>query len=105
MSAGGWMMVLVAAVTLGSLGFLIFTLVRSIQVERRSDRSILQDFGLGIALMLLFFGTWVGHAISQWQRYTDEQGEHGQPVEVGDFISDFGTSTLENWQSEFLQLF
>ena len=55
--------------------------------------------------MALFFATWVGHGIAQWQRYTDEQREHRQPVEVGDFISDFGTSTLENWQSEFLQLF
>src|SRR5215218_2259448 len=31
--------------------------------------------------------------------------KYGEPVTVGDFVSDFGTSTLENWQSEFLQLF
>ena len=55
--------------------------------------------------MLLFFATWIGHGISQWQRYTDEQLAHNEEVSVGDFLSDFSTSTLENWQSEFLQLF
>jgi hypothetical protein len=55
--------------------------------------------------MVLFFATWVGHGIAEWQVYTDEQRAHGQAVEVGDFVSQFGQSTLENWQSEFLQLF
>lgn len=26
-------------------------------------------------------------------------------MEVGDFVADFSRATLENWQSEFLQLF
>jgi hypothetical protein len=55
--------------------------------------------------MVLFFATWLGQGISQWQTYTDEQHAHGESVEVGGFISEFGQSTLENWQSEFLQLF
>lgn len=49
--------------------------------------------------------SWGGHAIAQWQLYTDEQREHGQPTEMGDFLADFSQATLENWQSEFLQLF
>lgn len=28
-----------------------------------------------------------------------------RPTDLGDFITEFGQSTLENWQSEFLQLF
>ena len=55
--------------------------------------------------MLLFFGTWFAQGITQWQTYTDQQREHGEAVEAGDFLSEFGQSTLENWQSEFLQLF
>jgi hypothetical protein len=55
--------------------------------------------------MALFFVTWFGPAIAQWQTYTDAQREHGQEVSVGDFVADFGQATLENWQSEFLQLF
>jgi hypothetical protein len=49
--------------------------------------------------------TWLGQGVAQWQTYTDQLREHGQPTEVGDFVSEFGQSTLENWQSEFLQLF
>jgi hypothetical protein len=37
--------------------------------------------------------------------YTDDQREHGESVEAGDFFTTFAQSTLENWQSEFLQLF
>lgn len=37
--------------------------------------------------------------------YTDEQRALGQPTEAGDFFAQFGQGTLENWQSEFLQLF
>jgi hypothetical protein len=47
----------------------------------------------------------VAHGAAQWQTFTDEQAEHNQPVAVGDFTAEFAQSTLENWQSEFLQLF
>ena len=43
--------------------------------------------------------------IAQWQQFTDEQRTHGGAVEAGDFVASFAQSTLENWQSEFLQLF
>jgi hypothetical protein len=89
----------------GSLVFVLFTMVRSILDERSKQRSIWREFGLSIALMLLFFITWFGQGIAQWQHYTDEQSQQGLPTSIGDFVSDFGASTLENWQSEFLQLF
>ena len=65
----------------------------------------MEGFGLSIALAILFFATWFGQGISQWQTFTDEQRSHDEPVKIGDFASDFLQSTLENWQSEFLQLF
>jgi hypothetical protein len=105
MSSGGWMMALVLVMTLGTLVFLIASLVRSIQDERTAGRSVWKDFGLGLSLMLLFLLTWVGQGISQWQTFTDEQAAHHESAEVGDFVSEFMQSTLENWQSEFLQLF
>ncbi len=55
--------------------------------------------------MILFFVTWIAQGISEWQRYTDEQRQHGRPTKAGDFFGEFLQSTLENWQSEFLQLF
>jgi hypothetical protein len=105
MSSGAWMMAAASVAALASLGFLIVVMVRSIVVQRTRGRSVWREFGLGLALMLLFFVTWAAHGVAEWQVYTDEQRAHGQPTEVGDFIAAFGQSTLENWQSEFLQLF
>jgi hypothetical protein len=105
MSAGGFAMLGAIVVALAALGFVIFSMIRSIQVERQAGRSIWKDFGLGISLMILFFATWIGQGISEWQTYTDEQRAHGEPTSAGDFVSEFSQSTLENWQSEFLQLF
>jgi hypothetical protein len=105
MNAGGLMMGAVIAVTAIVLGFLVFSMVRSIRDERTSGRSVWREFGLSIALLILFLTSWAAHGVSQWQTYTDEQRSHGEEPAVGDFVSEFGTSTFENWQSEFLQLF
>jgi hypothetical protein len=105
MSAGGWAMLGAILVALGALGFVLTSMIRSIHNERRAGRSIWKDFGLGIALMVLFAVTWIAHGVSEWQTYTDEQRAHGESTSVGDFVSQFSQSTLENWQSEFLQLF
>jgi hypothetical protein len=98
-------MVAVLVLGLGSLAFILFAMVRAVVKERTDGRPIWHEFGLGIALMLLFFGTWVGHGIAQWQVFTDEQAAHNQPVEAGNFVAEFASASLENWQSEFLQLF
>jgi len=103
--SGGLLMAITVGVSLAVLVFLVVTMVRSIQTERTEHRSVWREFGLGLVLMILFFVTWAGQGVAQWQTYTDEQAEHGEPTELGDFISEFGQSTLENWQSEFLQLF
>jgi len=104
-SDGAWMMVVATALALGALLFIIYATVKSIRNERTRGRSVWREFGLGLVLMILFFATWLAQGIAQWQTFTDEQGAHGESPEVGDFISEFGQSTLENWQSEFLQLF
>jgi hypothetical protein len=105
MSSGGWMMTLVIAITLGTLGLLMAAMLRSIRDERTAGRSIWREFGLGLILMILFFTTWIAHLIAEWQVFTDEQAAHGEETEIGDFVATFAQSTLENWQSEFLQLF
>jgi len=103
--SGGWMMVLAAGSALVALVFLLAAMVRSIRSERTKGRSVWREFGLGLVLLVLFLVTWLGQGISQWQTFTDEQGSHGEEPELGDFVSEFSQSTLENWQSEFLQLF
>ena len=99
------MMLVAIALALAALLFVIWSLIRSILTERSGGRSVWREFGLGLALTTLFFATWIAQGIAEWQVFTDEQREHGQAVTAGDFVSTFAQSTLENWQSEFLQLF
>jgi hypothetical protein len=62
---------------------------------------------LSIVIFLLFLLCLVGHSISGWKVYNDEQREHGES-EVGftEFLgtSEFGETIFENWESEFLQM-
>ena len=105
MSGGASMMVVAILLAFGSLTYLLYSLVKSIRNERTSKRSVWREFGLGLSLMILFFTTWFAHGVLQWQTYVDQQRQQDQPTEMGDFVAEFGQSTLENWQSEFLQLF
>jgi hypothetical protein len=98
-------MTIVVLVIVGVTAYLVGTLVRSISNEKKTSLRLWKNFGLSLGFCALFFITWIAQGVAQWQHYTDEQREHRQPVELGDFVSEFSASTLENWQSEFLQLF
>lgn len=98
-------MVVMTVCALGALLFVIGSMLRAIRNERSEGRSVWREFGLGLVLMILFFATWIGQAFAEWQTFTDEQRANGEPVTAGDFAGRFAQSTLENWQSEFLQLF
>jgi hypothetical protein len=91
----------------GISALLVGALVKSILDERRSNRlrRIWANFALGISFAVLFLISWAVQAVAQWETYRTEQLQHGEPVVVSEYIVDFGQSTLENWQSEFLQLF
>src|SRR5688572_24259525 len=99
-----WMTPIVLVLGAGSLAFLLFVMVRSIVTERERGQSIWRQFGLSIALVTLFFSTWLAHGFSEWQRYASEQEDHGQTASASGFVTEFSAATLENWQSEFLQL-
>jgi hypothetical protein len=99
------MMLVAALLALGALAFLIVSMTKSILNEWTRSRSVWREFGLGLSLMIVFLATWVAHGIAEWQTFTDDQRALGQSAEVGDFVAVFGQATLENWQSEFLQLF
>ena len=54
---------------------------------------------------LMFFAiTWLLHGITAYNQFIEEQYEHGQPVAMNLFWNEFIRQTMENWQSEFLQL-
>jgi hypothetical protein len=52
----------------------------------------------------LFLFSLAGHWLFGWFAYVDEQTAHGQPIVVGGYTLLMLRDTLENWQSEFLQL-
>jgi hypothetical protein len=64
--------------------------------------------GLSIVLLGLFILFEVGLSIVGQQQYNQEQRQHGQPP-LGYFeyiaSSSFMEATMENWESEFLQMF
>jgi hypothetical protein len=54
--------------------------------------------------LVLFLGSLAGHWTFAWYAYVQEQHEHGAPVQARDYVVKTARDTLENWQSEFLQL-
>ncbi|MCA1578302.1 MAG: hypothetical protein LC794_13170 [Acidobacteria bacterium] len=69
---------------------------------------ILRNNGLSIVLTLLFLLFFAGQAVAGMYEYNDEQQEHGQPtVDFAGYLntSHFAEATMENWESEFLQMF
>ena len=44
------------------------------------------------------------HWIFSWYSYVQEQTEHKQPIQFNDYLNEILRDTMENWQSEFLQL-
>ena len=102
---GAVVLIGVYAVMGGISLYLVGSLLQSIRNEKKTSMRVWKNFGLSLGFCALFFISWIGQAGAQWQLFTDEQREHGETPELGDFMSDFAQSTLENWQSEFLQLF
>ena len=87
--------------------YLVGVLIWHIRSERRREniRRIWANFALSIVLCILFFVSWGGQAVAEWRAFAQEQRDHQETPTAGEFFIEFGQSTLENWQSEFLQLF
>ena len=52
----------------------------------------------------LFLGSLVGHWIFAWHAYVAEQLQFGHTPQAAEYFMQTMRDTLENWQSEFLQL-
>lgn len=61
---------------------------------------------LGILFVSLFLASWIVQLFFEWRVYFAEQRAHGGSASFwsAGFWEEFGQSTFENWQSEFLQL-
>ena len=66
--------------------------------------SIWTRYGFAWVTGALFALTLSGHWIFGWFAYVNEQHALQQPIEIGSYTIQMMRDTLENWQSEFLQL-
>jgi len=72
--------------------------------EPMKKNSIIKKYGYVWITLVLFIGSFAGHWIFAWFAFVDEQLAHSQPIVFSDYFIEILRDTLENWQSEFLQL-
>lgn len=71
-------------------------------------KNVWKNYNLSIVLFSLFLVSWVGQTWVGWVEFVSQQQEHGQAAHwegEGGYFWAWAQATLENWQSEFLQLF
>ena len=61
-------------------------------------------YGFVWVTLAFFLFSLIGHWVFGWLAYADEAREHGKRPRAGEYTIQMGRDTLENWQSEFLQL-
>jgi hypothetical protein len=67
----------------------------------------LYEHSLGLAMLLCFFGSWLGQSVTDWRAFNHEQlAHHESPISWGAYWvnPDFWDRSLQNWQSEFLAI-
>ena len=99
----GITLVALVGVTVVLMGSLIWH-IRSVR-RAGPTPGLWRTFGLSLAFCALFFVSWLAQGIAEWGSYRAEQLAHNAQATLSGYIVEFGQSTLENWQSEFLQLF
>ena len=63
--------------------------------------------GLSIVLLAMFAASLVGQALTGHRHYNEEQQDHGRPaIALAEYLRGpaFLEATMENWESEFLQM-
>jgi hypothetical protein len=70
----------------------------------RSEEFAMKKYSFLWVTGAIFVITLIGHWWFGWYAYVSEATDHGQAPQVRDFLVEIGRDTLENWQSEFLQL-
>lgn len=69
-----------------------------------TGKSILSRYGFTIVALTLFAVALAGQWLFGWYEYAAEQQAHEQALVFSEYFMQLMRGTLENWQSEFLQL-
>jgi hypothetical protein len=64
----------------------------------------IKPYSYGWITLGFFVISLLGHWLFGWFAFVEEQTAHAQPVDAGAYFIEMSRDTLENWQSEFLQL-
>jgi hypothetical protein len=64
----------------------------------------LRAYGFAWVTAFLFLFSLSGHWLLGWFAYVNEERAHAQTPQISSYLVEMGRDTLENWQSEFLQL-
>jgi hypothetical protein len=72
--------------------------------QKKPKNTIWSKYGFVIVTGALFLISFLGHWLFAWYAFVAEQAAHSQSPEVREFVIMTARDTLENWQSEFLQL-
>lgn len=76
--------------------------------EKRGLHRIIYENGLSIVLVVCFSLFLIGQGVTGWMVYNSDQQEHqGQAISFTAYLvhPHFLEATMENWESEFLQMF
>lgn len=79
--------------------------MKQLSKDYKQNNTWLRKWGALIVLLIFFFGSWGGQFINQLAVEKQQSQEHHQEFRMEDFWPQFWSSTFENWQSEWLQLF
>lgn len=66
--------------------------------------SIWTRYGYGWVTLGFFLISIIGHWLFGWFAFAEDQATHGEAAQFGPYFVAMMRDTLENWQSEFLQL-
>lgn len=70
-------------------------------------RRFWRNNGLSVVLLALFVAAFGGQAVAGWRHDTEERRDHGEAAQgFGAYLAGPGflEATMENWESEFLQM-
>ena len=70
-------------------------------------RALWRNYNLSIVLSILFLLSWIMQSWTGWHEFASQQLVHGEEAAVfghNGYVWTWAAATMENWQSEFLQL-
>src|SRR5215211_7469485 len=73
-------------------------------MTKKIKYSILKRKGYVWVTLIFFLISIILHWLFGWQVFKNEQEAHNQPIVVSEYVMEMLRDTMENWQSEFLQL-